>query len=63
MYVFLASHFKVHVAMAAGHAGEQKHLPMLLFAASGFALGGAYFALSGVCFLQLHAFADEKSVA
>jgi hypothetical protein len=55
----------VHVAIAPGRAGEQKHLPMLwlLFATSGFALRGTYFALSGVCFLQLHALADEKSVA
>jgi hypothetical protein len=28
-----------------------------------FALGGAYFALGGVCFLQLHGLADEKSIA
>jgi hypothetical protein len=28
-----------------------------------FALASAYFALGGVCFLQLHALADEKSVA
>jgi hypothetical protein len=35
----------------------------LLFTASGFALGGAYFALSGVFSLQLHAHADEKFVA
>jgi hypothetical protein len=27
-----------------------------------FALGGAYFALGGVCFLQLHALADENSI-
>jgi hypothetical protein len=28
-----------------------------------FALGGAYFALGGVCFLQLHGLAGEKSVS
>jgi hypothetical protein len=28
-----------------------------------FALGSAYFALGSVCFLQLHALADENSIA
>jgi hypothetical protein len=28
-----------------------------------FALGGVYFALGGILFLQLHALADEQSVA
>jgi hypothetical protein len=52
-----ASHFKVHATL-------RRDLPMskVLLQIS-FALGGACFALGGVCFLQLHALADEKSVA
>jgi hypothetical protein len=35
----------------------------MVFLRISFALGGAYFALGGVCFLQLHALADENSIA
>jgi hypothetical protein len=40
MYVFPASHLKVHAAFEPGRAGEQKHLPVfiLLLAASVFLL-------------------------
>jgi uncharacterized membrane-anchored protein YitT (DUF2179 family) len=40
----------------------RRDLPMSkVFLRISFALGGAYFALGGVCFLQLHALADENS--
>jgi hypothetical protein len=57
MYVLPASHFKVHATV-------RRDLPMIkVLLQISFALGGACFALGGVCFLQLHALADEKSVA
>jgi hypothetical protein len=57
MCVLPASHFKVHTTL-------RRDLPMskVLWQIS-FALGGTWFALGGVCFLQLHALADDKSVA
>jgi hypothetical protein len=57
MCVLPASHFKVQAAL-------RRDLPMSkVFLQISFALGGACFALGGVYFLQLHALADEKSVA
>jgi hypothetical protein len=47
MYVFPASQFKVHAANEPGLAGEQKPFPI------------SFFALGGVCFLQLQGLADE----
>jgi hypothetical protein len=44
MYVFPASHLKVHAAFEPGLAGEQSVL------AGFFALGGIHFALGGVLF-------------
>jgi hypothetical protein len=44
MYVFPASHFKVHAAFEPGHAGEQSVFPGF------FALGGIHFALGDVLF-------------
>jgi hypothetical protein len=44
MYVFPASHLKVHAAFEPGLAGEQRVL------AGFFALGGIHFALGGVLF-------------
>jgi hypothetical protein len=35
----------------------------VFFSRISFPLGGAYFALAAVCFLQLHALADENSLA
>jgi hypothetical protein len=54
MYVLPASHLKVHATIEKGLADEQT-----VFAGF-FALGGPYFALCGVFFLQLHALADEN---
>jgi hypothetical protein len=57
MYVLPASHFKVHATL-------RRDLPMSkVLLRIYFALGGAYFPLGGVFFLQLHALADEKSMA
>jgi hypothetical protein len=57
MCVLPASHLKVHSTL-------RRDLPMSkVFLRISFALGGAYFALGGVCFLQLHALADENSIA
>jgi hypothetical protein len=55
MCVFPASHFKVH-------ATNEKPMSKVFLQIS-FALDGAYFALGGVFFLQLHAVADENSMA
>jgi hypothetical protein len=51
MYVFPASHLKVHAAIEPGLAGEQSVLAGF-FALGGihFALGGIHFALGGVLF-------------
>jgi hypothetical protein len=54
MYVFPASHFKVHVAIELGRAGEQSVCPGV------FAMGNIHFALGGVLFSPL---ADENSLA
>jgi hypothetical protein len=54
MYVFPASHFKVHVAFEPGRAGEQSVFPGV------FALGDIHFALGGVLFSPL---ANENSMA
>jgi hypothetical protein len=57
MCVLPVSHFKVHATL-------RRDLPMSkVFLRISFALGAAYFALGGVCFLQLYALADEKSIA
>jgi hypothetical protein len=45
-YTLPAAHLQVHDAIEQGL--EQS------FFADSFALGGAYFALGGICFLQLH---------
>jgi hypothetical protein len=49
MYLLPASHLKVNDTIEKGLAEEQNVLRI------SFALGGAYFALVGVFFLQLHA--------
>jgi hypothetical protein len=54
MYVLPASHLKVHAT---------RDLPMSkVFLRIYFALGGAYFPLGGVFFLQLQGLADENSM-
>jgi hypothetical protein len=57
MCVFLASHLKVHSTIEKGLAMSKVFMRIY------FALGGAYFALSGVFFLQLHGIADENSMS
>jgi hypothetical protein len=56
MCVLPASHLKVHATIEKGLADEQGVLRI------SFALSGAYFAIGGVCFLQLHVLADENSI-
>jgi hypothetical protein len=57
MYVLPASHLKVHAII-------EKDLPMSKICLRiYFALGGAYFALGSVFFLQLHGLVDENSMA
>jgi hypothetical protein len=68
MCVLPASHLKVHATIEKGLADRKSAKTPCssmskVFLRIYFALSGAYFALGGVCFLQLHVLADENSIA